>query len=123
LCPGFGKFGHSLFHNGCDFCANYLLASKFFKKYPKVSTKVLEKYKEHQLKQQMAIKAKNNLSDKHDIAPKQRQYNTRSSKAKVKMPTDMLVDVLDIDEQESTSSNDFQDAVDEQSTTSSHQDE
>jgi hypothetical protein len=59
MCPGCGKYEHSVFHNRYDFCANYLLASKFFMKYPKVSTKVLGKYKEHQLRQQKAIKDKN----------------------------------------------------------------
>jgi hypothetical protein len=123
MCPGCGKYGHSVFHNGCDFCANYLLASEFFKKYPKVSTKVLDTYKDHQLKRQKAIKEKNNSSVKRETVSKRRPYNTRSSKAKVKLLTDMLADVLDIDEQESTSSAEFQDAVDEQSVGSGEKDE
>jgi hypothetical protein len=47
LCPGCSKYGHSVFHNSCDFCASFLLASNFFKKYPNSSTKILECLKEH----------------------------------------------------------------------------
>jgi hypothetical protein len=127
MCPGCGKYGHSVFQNGCDYCANYLLASEFFEKYPKVSTKVLDKYKEHQLKRQKAIKDKKGLPDKSYDKSKRKPYNTRSGKAKVKMLTDMLSEVLDIHEDESTSSDDFQDAVDdaakEHSENSSNHDE
>ena len=42
---GCGKYGLSVFHNGCDFCAKYLSARDFFKKYPKSSTKMLENSK------------------------------------------------------------------------------
>ena len=52
ICPGCGKYGHSVFHNGCDFCAQYLMASEFFKKYPNASTKILEKHKDHQRRRQ-----------------------------------------------------------------------
>jgi hypothetical protein len=121
MCPGCGKYGHSVFHNGCDFCANYLLASEFFKKYPKVSTKVLDQYKDHQLKRQKQFKER--TADKGDASSKRRVYNTRSSKAKVKMLADVLNDVLVMDDDSSSASDNFEDAVDTQSTSSDHKDE
>jgi hypothetical protein len=34
FCQGCGQFGHSVYHNGCDFCAKLLLANDFLKKHP-----------------------------------------------------------------------------------------
>jgi hypothetical protein len=119
ICPGCGKYGHSVFHNGCDFCANFLLASDFFKKYPKTSTKVLDTYKDHQLKRQQHFQ-QDKTSEKNKGTTKRRPYNTRSGKAKVKMLTDMLTEVLEIDDESSTSTDKFEDAVDNQSTSSTH---
>lgn len=87
-----------------------------------MSTKVLDKYKEHQLKWQKASKDKSKPA-KHDNTAKWRPYNTRSIRAKVKIVIDMLIDILDIDEQNSSSSDEFEDTEDEESTTSSKNDE
>jgi hypothetical protein len=103
MCPGCGKYGHSVFHQGCDFCANFLLASEFFKKYPKASTKVLEKYKDHQEKRKQARKS-NSTDNRANAKPNKRKpYNTRSTKARVQMLSDMLTEVLEVDDESSSS--------------------
>jgi hypothetical protein len=109
MCPGCGKYGHSVFHNGCDFCANFLLASEFFKKYPKIEGKVLDKYKEHQEKRQKARNRKPmDKGNNNNYQKKKKPFNPRS-KAKVRMLTDMLSDVLE-DSNESSCDEDYEDA-------------
>jgi hypothetical protein len=103
-----------VFHQGCDFCANFLLASEFFKKYQKASTKILDKYKEHQEKRRNARKSTPN-EQKNTKANKCHPYNTRSTKARVQMLTDMLTDVLEIDDESSSTSESFADANETQS--------
>ena len=109
LCPGCGKYGHSVFHNGCDFCASFLLASEFFKKYPNSSTKILERSKEFQLKRQANRK---NVSFKGKPDYKsgntkqfRGKFNKHSTRGKVKMLQDMFNEVLDEDPDEDEPSN------------------
>jgi hypothetical protein len=101
LCPGCGKYGHSVFHNGCDFCASFLLASDFFKKYPNSSTKILERSKEHQLKRQAN---KKNVSFKGNsdyksgpTKPYRGKFNKNIARGKVKVLQDMFNEVLEQD--------------------------
>ena len=47
LCQGCGRFGHDVFQNGCDFCAQLLIARNFLETNPKSSASILRKYKTH----------------------------------------------------------------------------
>jgi hypothetical protein len=87
LCGGCGKCGHDIFKTGCNFCARHLIASDFFKKYPKASNKILEQYREHQLQRQKQRRNKDNGGNaSYSNQPKPR-YNLRSKnkKATVRM--------------------------------------
>lgn len=111
ICPGCGKYGHNIFHQGCDFCANLLLANDFFKKYPKASTKVLQQYNDHQ-KKRKEHRNKSDNSSKPTTPRKynNKQYNLRSSKGKVRMLTDVISDVLQNSDDDSESEQSFVDA-------------
>jgi hypothetical protein len=106
MCPGCWKYGHCVFHQGCDFYANFLLASDYFKKYPKASTKILEKYKDHQEKKKNT-RNQNPSNEKKIRNNRKHPYNTRLTKAKVQMLTDMLTDVLEVDDESSSTSESF----------------
>ena len=132
MCKGCGKYGHDIFHNGCDFCAQFVFAGEFFQKHPKASTRIVEQFKEHQKSRQ--TNRNNNPRNAHnrndkpkvDRSPRfqnnrndsKSRYNSRS-RAKVKMLCDALSEVIeepdDSDHSEDNSaSDDFEDAIDEQ---------
>jgi hypothetical protein len=114
LCGGCGKYGHDVFKTGCDFCAQHLIASEFFKKYPKASNKILEQYREHQLDRQKQRRQKDNNNNKSYTQQKPR-YNLRSKnkKATVRMLQDVITDMLEDSSASDTSdtkSDHFEDA-------------
>ena len=52
FCQGCGKYGHDIFHQGCDFCAQLSLALKFLETHPKDSKKVIRDYMTFQRERQ-----------------------------------------------------------------------
>lgn len=114
LCGGCGKYGHDIFKTGCDFCAQHLIASEFFKKYPKASNKILEQYREHQLGRQKQRRQKDN-GDSKSYSQQKPRYNLRSKnkKATVRMLQDVITGMLDEssdDDISDTKSDQFEDA-------------
>jgi hypothetical protein len=81
LCGGCGKYGHDVFKTGCYFCAQHLIASEFFRKYPKASNKILEQFQEHQLECQKQRRKKDNAGNQSYGQQKPR-YNLRSKNKK-----------------------------------------
>jgi hypothetical protein len=114
LCGGCGKYGHDIFKSGCDFCAQHLIASEFFKKYPKASNKILEQYREHQLQRQK--QRRNNESNGSKGYNQQKpRYNLRNKnkKATVRMLQDVITGMLDESSDDDVSDNNgdhFEDA-------------
>jgi hypothetical protein len=102
FCPGCGQHGHSVFQSGCDFCAKHLLVTEFFKKFSNMKPKVIEKFKDHQIKIKAAKKERNKSSGK----PKKR-FNPRQYKATVNLLADMMES---LDESSTSDSDEFQDA-------------
>jgi hypothetical protein len=133
MCKGCGKYGHDIFHNGCDFCAQFVLAGEFFKKHPTASTRIVEQFKEHQ-KSRQVNRNKNNRNnhnrndpfkaDRSSRNPNNRndnkaRYNTRS-RARVKSLRDALSEVIEEGSESEhshnthTSDEDFEDAIDDE---------
>jgi hypothetical protein len=114
LCGGCGKYGHDVFKTGCDFCAQHLIASEFFKKYPKASNKILEQFREHQLERQKQRRKKDN-SGTQKYSQQKPRYNLRNKnkKATVRMLQDVITGMLNESSDEDTSDNkseEFEDA-------------
>ena len=55
-CQGCGKYGHDVFHQGCDFCAQLSIALKFLDKNPNEAKKLIREYMSHQRKRKDARK-------------------------------------------------------------------
>jgi hypothetical protein len=106
LCGGCGKYGHDVFKTGCDFCAQHLIASEFFRKYPKASNKILEQFREHQLERQKQRRKKDNAGQQSYGQQKPR-YNLRSKnkKATVQMLQDVITGMLNESSDDDTSDN------------------
>jgi hypothetical protein len=127
LCGGCGKYGHDIFKSGCDFCAQHLIASEFFTKYPKASTKILEKYRDHQLQRQKQRRSNNSNRSRNDSSnnsshnnsngstQQKPRYNFRNKnkKATVRMLQDVITGMLDDSSDDTASDNNsdhFEDA-------------
>jgi hypothetical protein len=110
FCPGCGQFGHSVYHNGCDFCAKFLLASDFLKKHPNAAENIKSDYRKHQKLRQEHRRNKETRKSKPYTTPprKGHSYNTRS-KAKVRVLVDALNEVISVPDK-STSEDEFMDA-------------
>ena len=52
FCKGCGKFGHDIYHQGCDFCAQLSIALKFLEQHPDDVKRVIKDYITHQKKRQ-----------------------------------------------------------------------
>jgi hypothetical protein len=131
MCKGCGKYGHDIFHNGCDFCAQFVLAGEFFKKHPKASTRIVEQFKDHQKSRQVNRNKNNrNTYNRNDNAKGDKssqpqnnrsdykpRYNTRS-RAKVRSLCDALSEVIEEQDEsdhseDHSASDSFEDAIDE----------
>jgi hypothetical protein len=113
FCQGCGQFGHSVFHNGCDFCAKFLLASEFLKKHPNAAEDIKSDYRKHQkLRQEQRRTAGPRKSKPYTTPPRKgHSYDTRS-KAKVRVLVDALNEVISVQDESSTSGEEFEDAND-----------
>jgi hypothetical protein len=107
-CKGCGQFGHDVYHQGCDFCAKFLLATEYLQQNPGAKKSILYKYKKHQNLRKEAIANKEDKPKRFDSSSKRNQrYNTRS-KAKVNLLTDLLATALNFDSDEEGT--DYEDA-------------
>ena len=79
FCKGCGKFGHDIFHQGYDFCAQLSIALKFLEKHPEEVRRIIRDYMAHQKKRQTM---RNGQGDRKQRTP--RFNGRRSVKATVK---------------------------------------
>jgi hypothetical protein len=110
-CKGCGQFGHDVYHQGCDFCAKFMLATEYLQQNPSSKKGILYKYKKHQNMRKEARTNKDDKAKKADYNSKRtHRYNTRSQ-AKVNMLTDLLTTALNFDSDEGDT--DYEDAQQE----------
>jgi hypothetical protein len=115
-CSGCGQFGHDVYHQGCDFCAKFLLAKEFLQNNPTAKKGIISKHIKHQQARRSAKKQQSNdkyKSKPDSILKKQGRYNTRS-RAKVNMIADILHTALNIESDEDET--DYEDAQQEDMT-------
>ena len=112
FCKGCGKFGHDIYHQGCDFCAQLSIALKFLEKHPEDVKKVICDYMAHQ-KKRAANKPSN--GDRKDRTP--RFNRQRNMKATVKSISTAIESALQnlVDTSDSENEDVFEDAQDEES--------
>ena len=112
LCEGCGKFGHDVFQNGCDFCAQLLIARNFLESNPKSAASILRNYKTHQNQRQKNRNDKNSGGRKEQRnSEKKPRYNFRSrQKAKIKQLTNDMINALKDDDDNASEENSFHDA-------------
>jgi hypothetical protein len=110
-CKGCGQFGHDVYHQGCDFCAKFLMATEYLEQNPNAKKSILYKYKKHQNLRKEARASKEDKPKKPDFNQKRNhRYNTRS-RAKVNMLTDLLTTALNFDSDDDDT--DYEDAQQE----------
>jgi hypothetical protein len=110
-CKGCRQFGHDVYHQGCDFCAKFLLVTKYLQQNPNSKKSILYKYKKHQNLRKEAKANNDDAPKQSDNGPKRNhRYNTRS-KAKVHMLTDLLMTALNFNSDEEDT--DYEDAQQE----------
>jgi hypothetical protein len=110
-CKGCGQFGHDVYHQGCDFCAKFLLATEYLEQNPNAKKGILYKYKKHQSLRKEARAGKDDKPKKTEFNPKRNhRYNTRS-RAKVNMLTDLLATALNLESDDDET--DYEDAQQE----------
>ena len=118
MCPGCGRYGHDIFQNGCDYCAQFVLSGQFFKKYPNMANKIVKRFKDFQLERQKSRPSQprsQRQTAKHRSAPSsspsRKPYNLRSRKANIKTLQDALSNVMNDQDSSASSSEKFEDAV------------
>ena len=111
LCKGCGKFGHDIYHQGCDFCAQLAIALKFLEKHPNEIKEVISKYMTYQRERQQSKR------DKTVTFKKKRSPLPRSKfKATVKSISAAVESALEEFVSEDDSSNDYEVFEDAQDT-------
>ena len=83
-CQGCGKYGHDIFHQGCDFCAQLSIALKFLDKHPDEVKKIIKKYMSFQRQRKIHRKEKEAKSGNDKRSKKKPEYNRRNFKATVR---------------------------------------
>jgi hypothetical protein len=109
-CKGCGQFGHDVYHQGCDFCAKFLIATEYLEQNPNAKKSILYKYKKHQNLRKDARATDGKQRKSEQPAKRNHKYNTRS-RAKVNMLTDLLTTALNFDSDEDET--DYEDAQQE----------
>ena len=99
FCVGCGKYGHDIYHQGCDFCAQLGLALKFLEKNLKQMKQIIRDYMSFQRKGKKH-KYKNSSSPTVTQTP----YRKRNIKATVRAIQSALTNIVD-----GTSSSDEED--------------
>ena len=116
LCKGCGRYGHDIFHQGCDFCAQLSIALKFLEKNPQEIRRVIKEYMNHQKQRQ----TKRNEPDEKQ-RNNQKFYRKKSMKATVKTLSNAIQSALNeiVDNEHSDGKDDdvFEDAPDQHSDT------
>ncbi len=120
-CKGCGQFGHDVYHQGCDFCAKFLMATEYLQNNPGSKKSILFKYKKHQNLRKEARANRDDKPKKPEYNNKRNhRYNTRS-KAKVNMLTDLLTTALNFESDEEDT--DYEDAQQENTSSSEQESE
>ena len=91
FCVGCGKYGHDIYHQGCDFCAQLSIALKFLEKNPKQIKQVIRDYMSHQRKR------KDHRNNPTLPTQKRSPYQKRTVRATVKAIQSALTDIVDGD--------------------------
>ena len=60
FCQGCGKYGHDVFHQGCDFCAQLSLALKCLDQNPNEVKRIIKEYMKFQCRRQSNSKEAKN---------------------------------------------------------------
>jgi hypothetical protein len=117
FCPGCGKYGHEVFHNGCNFCDQFLLASDFLQRHPNSKTKILEKNKGHQQKRKdgrlNASKGSNQYKNdrkQKSFRSQKQPYNLRSNRGRIQMLQDVIEGLDEGDTEDASSVEEYVDA-------------
>ena len=120
FCKVCGQFGHDVYHQGCDFCAQLSMALKFLEKNPDDMQKIIRTYMDHQ-RQRQASKMKKN-ADKSPIRQKQRykKNNFRASVKAIQSALDNLADSSDSDADDIQSYVDACDGLEQQEASSNN---
>ena len=109
FCKGCGKFGHDVFHQGCDFCAQLSIALKFLEKHPDEVKQIIKTYMRHQKKRQS-----NRSNNERNYSGRNKSYNKKKTvKATVKSISSAIQSALNSLASDSDSDDEiFEDASD-----------
>ena len=103
-CVGCGKYGHDIYHQGCDFCAQLGLALKFLEKNPKQMKQVIRDYMVFQRKRKEHRDNPLSTSGKHT------PYHKHNMKATVEAILSASAGIMD-EESNSEEEDQFVDAT------------
>ena len=104
FCQGCGKYGHDVYHQGCDFCAQLSIALKFLEKHPDDVKDIIKTYMNFQRQRK-----KNSQKMKQ---PNKSPFKKKSVRATVNAIQTALGELVDHDSSESDQNNDeFEDRM------------
>ncbi len=91
-CEACGKYGHQVSKNGCDFCAQLILADKYIKNNPNMANDIVEKYQRLQRQRRNNLPRRGNLSARFQANAKKHNLNING---KVRTLMDVLGETME----------------------------
>ena len=110
LCKGCGKFGHDIYHQGCDFCAQLAIALKFLEKHPNEIKEIISKYMSYQRERQQ-LKRDKTVNFKKMKSPMQRNKFKATVKS-ISAAVESALQEFVTDDTSSQGDDEFEDAQD-----------
>ena len=94
ICKACGTHGHDVYDLGCDFCARFILATKFLSNNPRFEQKILKNYRDVNIQRQQRY-AKSSFSTRFNATAMKKNYKIGPT---IKALIDIMADTFDDDD-------------------------